>query len=46
MVSSEISKDELVMFYPPSKDELDKKIQAIYLGDYIFWDQERQTEFW
>ena len=46
MVSSEISKDELVMFYPPSKDELDKKkIQAIYLGDYIFWDQERQTEF-
>ena len=33
------------MFYPPSKDELDKKIQAIYLGDYIFWDQERQTEF-
>ena len=34
------------MFFPPSKKDLDKNnIKAIYLGDYIFWDQERQTEF-
>ena len=46
MVSKEISRDELVMFFPPSKKDLDKNhIKAIYLGDYIFWDQERQTEF-
>lgn len=46
MAKDGIDKSELVMFYPPSKEELTKHdIRAIYLGDYIFWDQERQTEF-
>ena len=46
MVGDEISKDELVMMYPPSKEELQAKdIRAIYLGDFVFWDHERQTEF-
>jgi len=34
------------MFYSPSRAELlSSGIQAIYLGDYVFWDHERQTEF-
>lgn len=46
LVSSEIEKQELRMFYPPSREELIASgIQAIYLGDYVFWDHERQTEF-
>lgn len=46
MVGDLIDKPELRMYYPPSKDELIKKdIKAIYLGDYVFWDHERQTEF-
>jgi len=46
MVGPDIEKQELRMFYPPSRDELIASgIQAIYLGDYVFWDHERQTEF-
>lgn len=46
VLSDDITKPEMVMFYPPSKEELiEKDISAIYLGDYIFWDHERQTEF-
>lgn len=46
VISDDITKAEMVMFYPPSKEELiEKDISAIYLGDYVFWDHERQTEF-
>jgi N-acetyl sugar amidotransferase len=46
MTGDDISKAELRMFYPPTRDELIVSgIKAIYLGDYVFWDQERQTEF-
>ena len=46
MVGGDIEKAEMVLFYPPSKDELiAHDIQAVYLGDYVFWDHERQTEF-
>ena len=46
MVGEDITKAEMRMFYPPSREELIASgIQAIYLGDYVFWDQERQTEF-
>lgn len=46
MVGSDLSKAELVMMYPPSKEELQETgITSIYLGDYVFWDHERQTEF-
>ena len=43
MIDDEILKQELVLFYPPSKAELQSNnIQSIYLGDYVFWDHERQ----
>jgi N-acetyl sugar amidotransferase len=46
MVGGSIAKNEMRMFYPPSREELvTSGIKAIYLGDYVFWDQERQTEF-
>lgn len=46
MISDKISKAELRMMYPPTRDELIASgIKAIYLGDYVFWDHERQTEF-
>ena len=46
LVGPEIEKQELRMFYSPSRAELlSSGIQAIYLGDYVFWDHERQTEF-
>jgi N-acetyl sugar amidotransferase len=46
VIGEDISKSEMVMFYPPSREDLIKHdIKAIYLGDYIFWDHERQVEF-
>ncbi len=46
VVGHGITKAEMVLFYPPSKQELsENNISSIYLGDYIFWDHERQTEF-
>lgn len=46
VIGDNVSKSEMVMFYPPSMEELkEKDISSIYLGDYIFWDHERQTEF-
>ena len=45
MVSEEIEKQEMFMYYPPEREDLIQSgIQAIYLGDYVFWDHERQTE--
>lgn len=46
MVGEDIEKQEMVMFYPPSKEELEAQdVRCIYLGDYVFWDHERQKEF-
>lgn len=46
MRGDNIEKQEMVLFNPPSKEELIKaQISSVYLGDYIFWDHERQTEF-
>jgi len=46
VVGDDITKAEMAMFYPPSREELIKReIKAIYLGDFIFWDHERQVEF-
>jgi N-acetyl sugar amidotransferase len=46
MVDEQLSEKDLCLFFPPSEKELlEKKINGIYLGDYIFWDHERQTEF-
>ena len=46
MVDDTIEKHELKMYYPPTVDDLkNNKIKSIYLGDYVFWDHERQTEF-
>ncbi len=46
MVDKTLSEKELCLFFPPSEKQLkDAGIQGVYLGDYIFWDHERQTEF-
>lgn len=46
MANEEISKEELSVFENPSPEELKKVgIYGIHLGNYIFWDGERQVEF-
>ena len=41
-----ISERDLCPFKIPSKEELNKLgMVGIYLGDYLFWDGERQVEF-
>ncbi len=41
-----ITQRDLCPFQIPSKEELQKLgMMGIYLGDYYFWDGERQTEF-
>ena len=32
-------------FYPPKETLKDSNIRYIHLGDYFFWDEERQVEF-
>ena len=46
MVNEEIAPRDLCPFESPSIDECRKiGLKGIHLGDYIFWDDERQTEF-
>lgn len=46
MVGDGISRKELNLFFPPSPDELEAAgIYGVFLGDFVFWDHERQTEF-
>lgn len=46
MVTSEISARDLRPFELPSREELASLgIRGIHLGDYVFWDGERQVEF-
>jgi hypothetical protein len=46
MVDSNISGKDIHPFKLPSYQEIDDTgVWGIHLGDYIFWDEERQTEF-
>jgi N-acetyl sugar amidotransferase len=46
MVSEDISARDLSPFENPSVEEIEAAgVFGIHLGDYIFWDDERQTEF-
>lgn len=46
MTDKNLSEKDLNLFFPPSDKELSKTgVQGIFLGDYIFWDHERQSEF-
>lgn len=46
MVCEDLTERDLYPFELPSQDECEKAgIFGIHLGDYIFWDDERQTEF-
>lgn len=46
MINDEITMKDLYPFKLPNKEEMKQaEIVGIHLGDYIFWDGERQTEF-
>ncbi len=46
MVCSYLTERDLYPFNVPSMEEIERVgVYGIHLGDYIFWDEERQTEF-
>ncbi|MAR07558.1 MAG: hypothetical protein CL862_10700, partial [Cyanobium sp. NAT70] len=46
MLCADISKKDLAPFKSPSQEEIEAVgLKRIFLGDFIFWDAERQTEF-
>ncbi|HII16635.1 TPA: N-acetyl sugar amidotransferase [Candidatus Woesearchaeota archaeon] len=46
MTNEELTMKDLFPFHAPTKEEVEKAgIVGIHLGDYIFWDAERQMEF-
>lgn len=46
MINEELSERDLYPFNVPSVEACeDLGLHGIHLGDYIFWDEERQTEF-
>jgi N-acetyl sugar amidotransferase len=46
MICEYLSARDLYPFEVPSVEEIEKEgVFGIHLGDYIFWDDERQTEF-
>lgn len=46
MTCSYLAERDLHLFSPPSVEEIDAAgVFGIHLGDYMFWDDERQTEF-
>ncbi|MBU0689935.1 MAG: N-acetyl sugar amidotransferase [Gammaproteobacteria bacterium] len=46
MTSGELSAKDLYPFELPSYEEIEKTgVWGIHLGDYMFWDDERQTEW-
>lgn len=46
MLSDDVTRKDLTLFYPPSPDEMrEAGIYGIHLGDYLYWDNERTTEF-
>lgn len=46
MIDEDVSRKDLNMFFPPTAEELEAAgVHGIFLGDFVFWDHERQTEF-
>ncbi|MBF0164650.1 MAG: N-acetyl sugar amidotransferase [Magnetococcales bacterium] len=46
MINAELTERDLYPFNVPSAEEVERTgVFGIHLGDYIFWDDERQTEF-
>ena len=46
MVTDDLARRDLYPFAFPTSEELDGVgVQGIFLGDYLFWDGERQVEF-
>jgi N-acetyl sugar amidotransferase len=46
MVCDSLSERDLYPFNVPTLEEIERVgVYGIHLGDYIFWDEERQTEF-
>ena len=46
MVCDYISEKDMKPFFFPTMEELEKTgVRLLHLGDYIFWDDERQMEF-
>ena len=46
MVGNDVSARDLYPFELPTVEEIEEAgVWGIHLGDYIFWDDERQTEF-
>ena len=46
MVDDTVSARDLFPFTVPSQEEIDTVgVWGLHLGDYLFWDDERQTEF-
>lgn len=46
MIGDGITLQDLSMFKLPTMKEIDEaKVSGIHLGDFMFWDDERQTEF-
>lgn len=46
MISAELSAKDLHPFELPTYEEIEKTgVWGIHLGDYMFWDEERQTEW-
>lgn len=46
MINEELSERDLYPFNVPTGEECESiGLHGIHLGDYIFWDEERQTEF-
>jgi N-acetyl sugar amidotransferase len=46
VISDELTKKDLHPLQMPSAKEFKKaKVKGIFLGDYVFWDEEKQVEF-
>lgn len=46
MICDTLSERDLFSFEVPTQEEVDEVgVYGIHLGDYVFWDDERQTEF-
>jgi N-acetyl sugar amidotransferase len=46
MLCGDISQKEIAPFQSPTREEIESVgLKRIFLGDFIFWDAERQTEF-
>jgi N-acetyl sugar amidotransferase len=46
MACDYISRRELVFYEPPPAQDLERAgVEGIFLGNYMFWDEERQVEF-